>query len=181
MLNGRALKTFAFGVVGGIAGTLAMRYYWQAVEKLTGRDPRTETRDGDHALDDISVVGQHHEEGEPSTAAMGRELYEAAEHEAPDRITSQRLSQGVHWTYGMSQGVALDAFRAKIFDSALLGGLTYGAGMWLLGDEIAVPAMGLADGPTKFPLDQHLHRLGAHLVYGAAAAGVSGALHRAFD
>ena len=64
-------KGFVLGVVGGAAGTLAMNYYWQGVQAATGKDPRQEQNDsGPQPLDDISLVGQQHEEGESSTAAM---------------------------------------------------------------------------------------------------------------
>jgi hypothetical protein len=53
--------------------------------------------------------------------------------------------------------------------------------MWILGDELAVPALGLAEGPRKYPVRQHVHRLGSHLAYGLAAAFTTSALHRMLE
>ena len=41
--------------------------------------------------------------------------------------------------------------------------------LWLVADELAVPALGLAKGPRNYPLSAHGSALGSHLVYGAAA------------
>ncbi|MEO6572573.1 MAG: DUF1440 domain-containing protein [Polyangiaceae bacterium] len=45
-------------------------------------------------------------------------------------------------------------------------GLLYGLAVWLLGDEAAAPALGLARGPLSYPLRTHARALAAHAVYG---------------
>ncbi len=165
------LKNTMLGAVGGAVGTAAMDLYWKAAAVLAGEDPRYWTREGaPHALDEIDVAGRHHEEGESSTAALGREVYETVTGKSESRALHAEMSYGVHWTYGAMMGGVYGAVRGRQERPDAAGGLLFGMALWLLGDEATVPLLGLAKGPTAFPLSQHVHRLGAHLAYGLTAA-----------
>lgn len=164
------------GFIGGAVGTIAMQGYWKLVQKITGDDPRTRKRAGHHKLDDMSVITMDKPDDEGSTATVGRVIYEEATHHEPDPQTKQALSKAVHWTYGILQGGLYGALSSVRRSNKLLGGALWGAGMWLFGDELAVPALGLAPGATAYKPSQHVHRLGAHLVYGVSVAGVTRAL-----
>jgi uncharacterized membrane protein YagU involved in acid resistance len=48
-------------------------------------------------------------------------------------------------------------------------GIPFGAVFWAVGDEAAVPALGLAKGPTAYPISTHVYALASHLVYGLTA------------
>lgn len=168
------LKNVAFGAVGGVVGTAAMQLYWNAATALAGEDPRSWTKeDAPHTLDEMALAGQHHEEGESSTAAVGRTTYEVATGEEPPEETKTALSQTVHWGYGTTMGGVYGALRGQRDGLDTSGGLAFGTALWALGDELMVPLLGLSKGPTAFPLAQHLHRLGAHLAYGLAAAAAT--------
>ncbi len=58
----------------------------------------------------------------------------------------------------------------------MLGGALFGAGLWLLGDELAVPLLGLSDRPTSYPVTSHLQSLAQHLGFGVATAATTGVL-----
>ncbi len=176
-------KGFILRTAGGAVSVIAMRYYWQAVTALTGKDPRTETRDAPpHTLDSISLVGKHHEDSETSTAAAGRIVYQTLAGKEPEaQETKTILSQLVHWSYGMLQGGVYGAARANAGVPDVAGGLALATGLWLFGDELAVSLLGLADGPMKFPLSQHAHRWGAHLAYGLAISTTTQVLYRVFS
>src|ERR1044071_2443187 len=95
-------KNFAFGLVGGTAGTLAMEFYWKGVQALIHRDPRQEQKppDKNRPLEDISVVGKQQKQGESSTAAVGRTLYEKLTGKEPTPEQAKtKLSDTVHWSY----------------------------------------------------------------------------------
>jgi uncharacterized membrane protein YagU involved in acid resistance len=51
----------------------------------------------------------------------------------------------------------------------MVAGLVFGAALFVLADEVAVPAFGLSGKPTEVPVSSHLYGLGAHLVYGISA------------
>ena len=173
-------KGYVTGLVGGAAGTVAMGYYWQVVTSLAGKDPRSETNDTPGPLDSISLIGKNHEDDESSTQAIGRIFYHTFAGKDPAKETKTALSYIVHYTYGIKQGAVYGALRAGSGGIDLSGGLGFGTGLWLFGDEGAISLLGLADGPTKFPVEQHVARWGAHLVYGAVTALVARILYGLF-
>jgi putative membrane protein len=72
----------------------------------------------------------------------------------------------VHFAYGSLVG-ALYGGVAEILPSVGAGlGLPFGAALWLLGDEIAVPALGLGKSPAEITPDKHADALASHFVYG---------------
>ena len=168
------------GIAGGALGTMAMGGYWKAAQALTGEDPRTLANEGgSRPFDDISLVGTHHSPEESSTAAMGRIAYEQLAGKPPEsEETKSTLSYVVHYGYGSLQGGLYGATRSGAAPPDVPGGLAFGTGMWLFGDELGASLLGLADGPSKFPPKQHLHRLAAHLVYGLTVAATTRVLHR---
>lgn len=173
-------RGFLLGLVGGAVGTAAMGGYWGAATALTGSDPRAETRDGGpHPLDEISLVGTHHTPEESTTAAMGRIAYTRVAGAPPEsEETKGLLSYLVHYGYGSLQGGLFGALTSGSGAGIVPGGLLYGSGLWIVGDEATGSLLGLADGPGKYPLAQHLHRLGAHLTFGVATAAVTALLRR---
>lgn len=173
-----AVKSVLLGALGGAAGTLAMRLYWSAATALAGEDPRARTLEGPpHALDEVGVAGQQYEAEEGSTAAAGRIAYEAATGEEPGAEAKTQLSYGIHWGYGLAMGSLYGLVRGRADGLDAGGGLAFGAALWLLGDELMVPLLGLSAGPTAYPPSQHAHRLGAHAVYGLTMAATTQVLH----
>lgn len=163
------------GMAGSLAGLVAMQAYWKYVApkveekvKLGGEN----VYPSQAKLDNISVVGQQHKEDESSTAALGRLMYRAVTGKEPRSKEAQTLlSYLVHWGYGLLQGGVYGATRgAKSKDRGLdlTGGAAFATGLWLLGDELVVPLLGLQDGPTAVAPSSHINRLGAHLAYGLA-------------
>lgn len=139
--------------------------------------PRRDGGDGHaHGLDDISVVGHPRREGEPSTVAVGRILYERLRRAEPSRERGAQLGKLVHWGYGMAMGGVYGLLEPRVKDRDLTAGLGYGAALWLFGDELAVPLLGLAEGPTAHPPKVHAQAFGAHLVYGLTTSAASKAL-----
>ncbi|MGH2530771.1 MAG: hypothetical protein ACRDJW_00565 [Thermomicrobiales bacterium] len=87
------------------------------------------------------------------------------------------LSNLVHYGYGTIQGGLLGAITNGN-GSLVKEAPAFGSALWLFGDELAISALGLAAGPTKYPLSQHAHRLAAHLDYGAATGASTRLLRR---
>jgi uncharacterized membrane protein YagU involved in acid resistance len=180
----RRLDGLVRGAVGSLAGLLAMALFFRGArawaERWQGSAAEEERADdGDEgALDDISVAGQKTREDEPATEMVARLGYETVAGDEPDEETRRRLGQAVHWGYGILLGGLYGALRSRAEGPDLLGGLGYGTAAWLLGDEIMVPMLGLARGPTAHPWSDHAMALGAHLAYGAATSTATQALKR---
>lgn len=178
-------KGFIIGAAGSVAGLMAMRWYWEKIAptvkervNLGGTDAYPENVD----LDDISQVERHPDPDESSTAVVGSMAYEQVTGSEPEtEETRTMLSYLAHWGYGMLQGGLYGAARAangtdKGLD--LSGGAAHGFGLWLLGDEVTVPLLGLQEGPSAVSPVGHINRLGAHLAYGLATAATTQILRR---
>jgi hypothetical protein len=174
---------FVAGMVGGIVGLLAMRFYWDEIapllqpeeeEQVSGSDAYGTTLD----LDDISLVGRRYRGDEPATEALGRLLYQRFTRQEPQTETKELLGQLIHWSYGILQGGLYGAIYTPDAGADPTDGLIYASGLWLFGDELAVPLLGLQSGPTAAPPEQHLNRWGAHLAYGLGTAATTHLLRR---
>lgn len=60
-------------------------------------------------------------------------------------------------------------------------GTAFGAAAWLVGDEIAVPLLGIANGPEYRSFSGHVNALAGHVVFGAAAHCARAVLLRSLD
>ncbi len=166
------LEGFLLGVVGANVGLAAMTLYQNyAAKPIFDASPEADKHPSG-SLDSISVVGKQHEDGESSTAAVGRKALEAATGEGPkDDAAAKLLSYGAHWGFGLLMGGVYGALRSGKGSAADLGvGVAFGAGLFAIADEVIVPMLGLQEGPTKASKTQHGNRLAAHLLYGAGLA-----------
>lgn len=78
----------------------------------------------------------------------------------------QIAGPAVHYAYGSLIG-ALYGGTAELLPMVGAGfGLPFGFALWVLGDEVAVPAMGLGKGPTEVSPDVHADALASHFCYG---------------
>jgi hypothetical protein len=161
-----------------------MRYYWQLATVLNGgQDPRKADQPNDNRqpLDMISLIGKNHEDGESSTAAMGRIAYQALTGKEPQsQETRTILSYLVHWLISMGVSGLYGGWRGRAAGPDIEGGAAMGTGLWLLGDELAMPLLGLTDGPTAYSPLLHLHSFGAHIAYGVACSVTTQILYRLF-
>jgi len=75
----------------------------------------------------------------------------------------------VHYAFGTATG-GLYGAMAEVAPQVTAGaGIPFGAVFWAVADETAVPLLGLAKGPTEYPLSTHAYALASHLVYGLTA------------
>lgn len=168
-------KGFVLGAAGSIVGLLAMELYWRRVAPLLQPEKESDQESNPYPaeldLDDISLAGRHYRKEESSTDALGRILYTQLTGKEPRyKETKATLSNLVHWVYGMLQGGIYGATQTESASSAVPYSLGFSTGLWLFGDELVVPLLGLQAGPTAAPPIQHVNRLGAHLAYGLGTA-----------
>ena len=85
----------------------------------------------------------------------------------------------VHYSLGTGVGGLYGAV-AEVAPAVTAGaGLPFGAAFWLVVDEGAVPILGLAKGPTAYPLSTHVYALTSHFVYGLTTELVRRSLRNA--
>ncbi|MFB9990703.1 hypothetical protein ACFFLM_01690 [Deinococcus oregonensis] len=160
----RVYRDALIGLGAGAVGTLLMGQYWVRVAPVVAGKQEADSGPPQPDTNVISPLEQTHENGESSTAAMGRHLYTAVTHKIPEQGTRQALSEAVHWATGVLGGAAFGAVLAQ--RQGPVTGLLWGAGLWLVLDETVTPLLGLQDGPRAGNVKTHGNRLGAHLAYG---------------
>ncbi len=170
------------GALGSLAGLAVMGLFFRASQALSNGEGQGSDEEDiverQDALDDIAVSGRQAREDEAATAALGRIAYHTATGDEPDEKAKEKLGQAVHWGYGVLVGGLYGALRPAADVPDLVAGLGYGTALWVLGDEIMVPLLGLSAGPTAHSIPDHAKALGAHLAFGAATATATQALRR---
>lgn len=175
----RSLRNkLGYALLGGAAGLLAMELVKRASAPLVNRRaPRPAGEEP--AARSISVIGAHHRPEESATDALGRIVYQTVAGRAPSPATQRKLSWAVHIGYGLAVASLYGVVRGgrdRGVARAVLRGALFGAGLWLLGDELVVPLLGLSDRPTSYPVTSHLQSLAQHLGFGIATAATTGVL-----
>lgn len=104
---------------------------------------------------------------ESAPMKVGRVALEQVGVEVPEEARP-KLGQVVHFAYGTLWGAAYGLLRHRFPRLPRASGLLFGAALWLLGDELMLPALDLAPPAPRFPKETHLRALAAHLAYGAS-------------
>jgi putative membrane protein len=104
-----------------------------------------------------------------------------------EKITGHKLpkdyksmaGEAVHYGMGASSAAVYGVLAEVAPIVTAGGGVGFGTGVWLLADELAVPAAGLSKTPGEIPLTTHIYALASHLVYGWITETVRRAVRRA--
>lgn len=145
------------GLIGGLIGTVAMTAFQNGWKKAS----EARKQDGDGQRTRVAD-----EEREDSTMKAAGKLGKAL-HRPLSRDEEQKLGPVLHYCFGTLQGgVYGTVTELSQVRGGLLPGLTFGATLFILADEIAVPRLGLSGNPGNSPLSAHIYGLAAHLVYG---------------
>jgi hypothetical protein len=172
------MMRIGIGVVGGLAGLAAMSAAERLVQPFVKKRAPAPT-DVFATERNISPLGSHHREDESATDAAGRIAYQRVVGHEPSERQERALSWGVHIGYGLFvAGVygAIEARERRSLMRAIRTGALFGLGLWLFGDELAVPLLGLADKPTEYHVTKHAQSLVAHLGFGIATAATTNAI-----
>lgn len=154
------------GLVGGLIGTIVMTEF-QNVWRKASKALKGNSGGQDEQKSESQSEAQAEKEDATMKAARilgglaGRKL----SHEQ-----KKKAGPIVHYSFGTLQGAVYGAVTEFTNDSGgLLSGLLFGTSLFVVADEITVPALGLSGKPTESPLSSHLCGLAAHLVYGVSA------------
>lgn len=146
------VKGMLAGLVGGLTGAWAMNKFQASLSKAMKNCAGTS--------------GQPKAEGDDATMKLAEWLLKSI---ADIELTSeQKKSAGsfVHYGFGGAMGGLYGALLERSRKPGLIDGTLLGVLLFAGADELMVPALGLSESPTKYPLSVHASALGAHLVYG---------------
>lgn len=148
------------GIVGGLVASWAMERFQQTLARVS------------REMSGPSTNGDRRPGTEPATYKTADALSEALTGVAVPRELKPAAGSVVHYAFGAAVGALYGAAAARRRGIASWAGLPFGAAVWLVADEIAVPLAGLSKGPTEYPLSTHASALAAHLVYGATIEAI---------
>jgi len=159
------MKGLLAGVAGGLLASYLMEQFqaaWSAASEATGSSKKRGGRRPD-----------------PATVKAANVISE--------KVTGRKIpgdykpiaGEVVH--YGMGAGsAAVYGVLAEVAPIVTIGnGVGFGTGVWLLADEVAVPAAGLSKPAREIPLATHIYALASHLVFGWITETVRQAVRRA--
>jgi putative membrane protein len=186
------VKGAVAGVVGGLAASWVMSVFFNVLETLSSKvKEKFETSHASREKDLLEMAERRHERPESVQAAAGED--EPATVKAATMVSEKVFGHemtecekavsgpAVHYAFGGLVGGIYGAL-AETTPLATTGyGLPYGAAVWALADEVAVPALRLGKPPTQAPLSIHVSALGAHLAYGATLECTRGFVRRLLD
>ncbi|MCC6142949.1 MAG: DUF1440 domain-containing protein [Candidatus Hydrogenedentes bacterium] len=173
------LKGIAAGLLGGLAGSVAMQVFQTCVTHLTRekhhqRDLRDRpTQNWAHPgapayLHELETQRRAREsqKREPATVKSAEALSQALRHRRIPNLYRSYAVEVVHLGFGTTLGGAYGLMAEYWPETTWAQGTAFGAGVMLTGDEIAAPGLGLAPPPQEVPASAHLYAFCSHLVYG---------------
>jgi putative membrane protein len=171
---GDLVKGVVAGLAGGLVASWAMNQFQSLVGQFTAEEGREQPQPGeqrqgggkDRQPQDQAAKAQDHAAQEPATEKAAAAISERVfAHELTNRERKQ-AGPIVHYAMGATSGVLYGA-AAELVPTVTVGaGLPFGAAVWLIADELTVPALGLSKAPAQYPLSNHVYALTAHFVYG---------------
>jgi len=148
------------GAIGGLVASWLMTEFTSLWTRVA-EGAESASADGRHDARDW------HERSEDrnATEMVAQRIAAAAIDRPLDRRELAVAAPAVHYGYGALMG-ALYGVLAELIPASAFTGAAWGTLIWIVADEIVVPAMGLSA-----PLDQrwaeaHAQAFAAHLVYG---------------
>lgn len=177
-------RGFAAGVVGGLAATWVMTVAMAAERRVQRRiASRVAAGRRQRAYQHAWTATGGEEEAEEGTERPQDEGQEPATQKAAEAVSAGVLGhelrgdekevagQVVHYAFGATMG-GVYGVLAEVLPPVTIGaGMPFGVGLWLVADELAVPALGLTPPPHRTPLQKHAIGFGGHLAYGTVLEG----------
>jgi uncharacterized membrane protein YagU involved in acid resistance len=163
-------KGMVAGLAGGLLASWTMNQFQAAWTRIA---EGTEKSHGAQSM-------------QPSEGSHGEQAQDTGEQDDATVETAKAISENVfghelqesekepagaavHYAFGTLSGGLYGALAELTPQVTTAAGLPFGAGVWLLADEVSVPLLGLSKGPTAYPVSTHVYSLASHLVYGLTA------------
>jgi putative membrane protein len=166
------IKGLAAGMVAGLVGAAVMNQVQKSLGKMITSDERShgaqslQTGAPGHGAGAILEREGVEDESDDSTERLVQTAAVGVTGSALDRKSKEAAGTGVHYAFGLSAGAAYGLAAEMMPMSTVGAGMPYGAAIWLLADEIAVPALGLSKSAPEYSAPVHLVSFASHLVFG---------------
>ncbi|CAN5315241.1 hypothetical protein BH20ACI1_BH20ACI1_04290 [soil metagenome] len=164
--TGDVVKGAFIGLVAGLAATVVMTEYQNLLNAMSEEEEKKKSK--------------NKEKKEPATVKAAAMISEGAFDHKLTKKEKEIAGPAMHYAMGATSG-AIYGIASELAPITTSGaGLPFGAAVWVIADDLAVPALGLSKSPTEYPLSTHAYALSSHLVYGLATDLVRRFLLRVF-
>ncbi len=167
--NRKAWKGLVAGVVAGVVASWSMdrfQYWWLSF----GEDDELQLQ---------QAPSEERNAEEPATVKTASAISEGVFGHGLTAREKEIAGPIVHYGVGTTAGAVYGLAAEYEPDVTTLAGIPFGAAFWMVVDEGALPLLGLAKGPTAYPLSTHAYALVSHLVFGLTAEVVRSTVRRA--
>jgi uncharacterized membrane protein YagU involved in acid resistance len=159
MSRGSPLGVFCGGLVAGFLGAIAQNLFFASTKRIAP-GPATQAFE----------PPEPEQASETTTLTVARRVTEHLARRGPLEHEKQ-AAQLVHLAFGSAWGALYGLAAASGARPRLLkSGLAFGTTVWLVSDNILLPAFRLSAWPHHYPVKTHLYALAAHAVYGVTVA-----------
>ncbi len=139
------------GLIGGLVASFVMSQFQGAI---------TYAAQGEKEKSDKK------NEEEPATVKAAEQISEGVFDHQLTKKEKDPAGEAVHYAMGATSGLIYGVTAELMPLTSVGAGLPFGAAVWLVADDVVVPALGLSKSPTEYPLSTHAYALSSHLVYG---------------
>jgi uncharacterized membrane protein YagU involved in acid resistance len=147
---GDVVKGAVAGLIGGLVASFVMSEFQRLLSALSEEEKKTKKK----------------KEDEPANVKTAEAISENVFDHKLKKSEKEPAGEAVHYAMGATSGL-IYGIASEIAPMTTVGlGLPFGAAVWLVADDVVVPALGLAKPATQYPLSTHAYALSSHLVYG---------------
>ena len=148
---GDVFKGAIAGLVGGLVASFVMSEFQALVTMLTEAEEKQKTKK---------------KKEEPATVKAAKQISEGVFGHNLTKNEKEPAGEAIHYAMGASSGL-IYGVASEIAPITTVGlGMPFGTAVWLIADDVVVPALGLSKSPNAYPLSTHAYALSSHLVYG---------------
>jgi len=147
--TGEIFKGAVAGLVGGLVGTVVMGGFQSLLSLLFEEEKKSKKK-----------------EEEPANVKAAKEISEGVFDHKLTKSEKEPAGEMMSYAMGATSGLIYGAASEIAPVTSTGAGLPFGTAVWLVADEVVVPALGLSKSPTEYPFSSHAYGLSSHLVYG---------------
>ncbi|MBV9183945.1 MAG: DUF1440 domain-containing protein [Acidobacteria bacterium] len=166
------LKGAVAGTLGGIAGVVAMTTLQLLTDAITGSI-------GSQPVRQLSMRGGRHDiarlksqarrsgrQQSDATILAAERLKRAVLGENISARFRHRAGLALHYAFGAAVGTTYGYAVEKLPLTRVLQGIPFGLVVWMVGEEVALPVLGLSDSPNEYRTKDHLNAMATHALFG---------------
>lgn len=159
------IKGAVAGIIGGLVASFVMSEFQSLVSAFSENGGKSQSK----------------EKEEPATVKAAEGIAEGVFDHELTKSEKKYAGPAMHYAMGATSGLIYGVASEIAPVTAVGAGLPFGTAVWLLADDVIVPALGLKKSPTEYAASEHAYALTSHLVYGLTTDLIRRGVRRLLD